>query len=95
MSALHAMCTQCARSVHTVQQLGQSGLRWASSMGKISRNIREVPHCARTMRALRNNPSVYGNTILTPVAWGNGLQMAYFLHSAGQCTLRPLRLYVH
>ena len=28
----------------------QTGLQWASSSGKISRNIRKVPHCARTMR---------------------------------------------
>ena len=33
----------------------QSGLPWASSPGKISKNIRKVPHRARTMRAPCNN----------------------------------------
>ena len=33
----------------------QSGLRWASSSGKICRNTRKVPHRARTVRAPCNN----------------------------------------
>ena len=28
----------------------QSGLRWASSLGKISTNIKKVPHYARTVQ---------------------------------------------
>ena len=58
----------------------QSGLRWASSSGKISRNIRKVPH-----RATTPSKSIVLNTIVPyPTSLWGPLPRA----SAGVCRVR-------